>query len=52
LLLCEARQWPPLSSVIVGSLAESKAPDSSAPIVMKTLTARELRVALRLPPQP
>jgi predicted dinucleotide-binding enzyme len=37
--------------VIVGSLAESKSFDSSAPIFLKTLTARELRVALKLPPQ-
>ena len=35
--------------VIVGSLAESKSFDSSAPIFLKTLTARELRVALKLP---
>src|SRR5688572_30022175 len=35
--------------VIVGSLAESKAFDSSAPIFLKTLTARELRAALKLP---
>jgi predicted dinucleotide-binding enzyme len=37
--------------VIVGSLAQSKSFDSSAPIFLKTLTARELRVALKLPPQ-
>jgi 8-hydroxy-5-deazaflavin:NADPH oxidoreductase len=37
--------------VIVGSLADSKAFDSSAPIFLKTLTARELRVALKLPAQ-
>lgn len=37
--------------VIVGSLAESKSFDSSAPIFLKTLTARELRVALKLPVQ-
>lgn len=35
--------------VIVGSLAESKSFDSSAPIFLKTLTAKELRVALKLP---
>src|SRR5688572_4911243 len=35
--------------VIVGSLAASKSFDSSAPIFLKTLTARELRVALKLP---
>ena len=35
--------------VIVGSLAQSKAFDSSAPIFLKTLTARELRAALKLP---
>jgi len=35
--------------VIVGSLADSKSFDSSAPIFLKTLTARELRVALKLP---
>jgi predicted dinucleotide-binding enzyme len=38
--------------VIVGSLAESKSFDSSAPIFLKTLTARELRAALKLPAQP
>jgi predicted dinucleotide-binding enzyme len=38
--------------VIVGSLAESKSFDSSAPIFLKTLTARELRTALKLPAQP
>jgi predicted dinucleotide-binding enzyme len=37
--------------VIVGSLAQSKSFDSSAPIFLKTLTARELRVALKLPAQ-
>ena len=37
--------------VIVGSLAQSKSFDSSAPIFLKTLTARELRVALKLLPQ-
>jgi len=37
--------------VIVGSLAESKSFDSSAPIFLKTLTARELRAALKLPAQ-
>jgi len=37
--------------VIIGSLAQSKSFDSSAPIFLKTLTARELRVALKLPPQ-
>ena len=37
--------------VIVGSLAQSKSFDSSAPIFLKTLTARELRTALKLPPQ-
>ena len=36
--------------VIGGSLAESKSFDLSAPIFfLKTLTARELRVALKLP---
>lgn len=37
--------------VIVGSLAQSKAFDSSAPIFLKTLTARELLAALSLPAQ-
>jgi predicted dinucleotide-binding enzyme len=37
--------------VIVGSLAESKSFDSSAPIFLKTLTAKELRVALKLSAQ-
>jgi len=37
--------------VIVGSLKDSKSFDSSAPIFLKTLTARELRVALKLPAQ-
>jgi 8-hydroxy-5-deazaflavin:NADPH oxidoreductase len=37
--------------VIVGSLAQSKSFDSSAPIFLKTLTARELRAALNLPEQ-
>ena len=36
--------------VIVGSLAQSKAFDSSAPIFLKAMTARELRAALNLPP--
>ena len=36
--------------VIVGSLKDSKSFDSSAPIFLKTLTARELRAALKLPP--
>lgn len=35
--------------VIVGSLAESKSFDSSAPIFLKAMTARELREALKLP---
>ena len=35
--------------VIVGSLKDSKSFDSSAPIFLKTLTARELRAALKLP---
>ena len=35
--------------VVVGSLAASKSFDSSQPIFLKTLTARELREALKLP---
>ena len=35
--------------VIVGNLAAGKSFDSSQPIFLKTLTARELRVALKLP---
>lgn len=35
--------------VIVGSLADSKSFDSSAPIFLKAMTARELRAALKLP---
>ena len=36
--------------VVVGPLAAGKSFDSSAPIFLKTLTARELREALKLPP--
>ena len=35
--------------VVVGSLAASKSFDSSQPIFLKTMTARELRAALKLP---
>jgi predicted dinucleotide-binding enzyme len=35
--------------VVVGSLAASKSFDSSQPIFLKTLTARELKDALKLP---
>jgi predicted dinucleotide-binding enzyme len=35
--------------VVVGPLAAGKSFDSSAPIFLKTLTARELRTALKLP---
>ena len=35
--------------VVVGPLAAGKSFDSSAPIFLKTLTARELREALKLP---
>jgi len=38
-----------LEPVVVGSLAASKSFDSSQPIFLKTLTARELRAALKLP---
>jgi len=35
--------------VVVGSLAASKSFDSSQPIFLKAMTARELRAALKLP---
>lgn len=36
--------------VVVGSLAAGKSFDSSAPLFLKAMTARELREALKLPP--
>jgi predicted dinucleotide-binding enzyme len=38
--------------VIVGPLASGKSFDSSSPLFLKAMTARELRAALQLPPAP